>query len=411
MPQIIVNEVEFLPVSTDKLKFYRRLRAAIDHAIALRASIAFWTIDPIYVSPKLSKLLSNSDSFLCTDIHLPTNIDVLDQLAGNKANLLLHLRKIEGDTEIKNTGMPTNLLHSKVLLFDMPDGTAELWVGSHNWTRRALDNINLEASLVLKISQQTKLYQSVINELKNTKDLCTSFNRKDVEYYKWLQGLNETKPLIELEGEDADKLRESEIAIFGTDKSEFNSINKLGTKLSISVINPSSQKEYVYSAVVTTASDSRVGILNIATGVSNSKQRYVLRRNRSFPKLEASSTKLNINLIGDIRCCVGISVSKQLNVQVLEPTQGNKWVTAQDDAFQRRIHKLHSISDAGSGEIELIDQYRTEASDVLERIIIKIPVPKNEFHAPYVETLKQKQETNARSLVTRKILRLSDSVE
>ncbi len=41
---------------------------------------------------------------------------------------------------------PPALLHAKMLLFWMPDGTAELWVGSHDWTKRALLGLNVEAS-------------------------------------------------------------------------------------------------------------------------------------------------------------------------------------------------------------------------------------------------------------------------
>jgi hypothetical protein len=38
-----------------------------------------------------------------------------------------------------------------MLLFWSKDRTAELWVGSHNWTNRAILGLNVEASLVIRV--------------------------------------------------------------------------------------------------------------------------------------------------------------------------------------------------------------------------------------------------------------------
>ena len=44
-----------------------------------------------------------------------------------------------------------------MLLFWGNDGTGELWVGSHNWTKRALLRLNVEAILVVRLKVSSQL--------------------------------------------------------------------------------------------------------------------------------------------------------------------------------------------------------------------------------------------------------------
>ena len=128
--------------------------------------------------------------------------------------MFLHLRKIEGDTENGVKGMPENLLHTKLLLFDMPDGKGELWIGSHNWTKRAILNLNIEASIVIELSQQSVLYNHAKTMLENIKSLSTRFDPNDLEYYIWLQTRDQkTASIIELEGNNAHNLSYTELVI------------------------------------------------------------------------------------------------------------------------------------------------------------------------------------------------------
>ena len=99
---------------------------------------------------------------------------------------------------------PPCLLHAKMLLFWANDGTAELWVGSHNWTKRALLGLNVEASLVVRLAQSSPLFTAAADYLAHMKAIAEPFDLAKVDVYKQLQrrmtkGLT---PVMELEGED-----------------------------------------------------------------------------------------------------------------------------------------------------------------------------------------------------------------
>src|SRR2546425_13350489 len=67
-----------------------RLRRSIEQTGRLCAAIAYWCIDPSTVSDHLVRCLSG-DGFLCVDIHLPTDIDILYKMKLAGANIYLHL--------------------------------------------------------------------------------------------------------------------------------------------------------------------------------------------------------------------------------------------------------------------------------------------------------------------------------
>ena len=86
--------------------------------------------------------------------------------------------------------VPPHLLHPKVLLFNANDGGAELWVGSHNWTARALTGVNIEGSLVIRLQRDAELYVRVAEFLDDVRHRCQAFDAAATDYYKWLQGLD-----------------------------------------------------------------------------------------------------------------------------------------------------------------------------------------------------------------------------
>jgi len=111
------------------------LKSALKHSQLLQASLAYWTVSDRLFGSLLSKALSDTSGFVCVDLHPPTDIDSLATLARKGA----HVRLYCDITTYADTGRkePPCLLHAKKLLFWSKDGTAELWVGSHNWTNRA----------------------------------------------------------------------------------------------------------------------------------------------------------------------------------------------------------------------------------------------------------------------------------
>jgi len=109
-----------------------RLADAIKKAKAMRASIAYWTVATDFVDDLLAQRLSGPDGFLCRRLSPTTDIDQLARLVERGAAVHIHCADLPTPRR-----EPPQLVHSKILFFWMADRTAEIWVGSHNWTRRA----------------------------------------------------------------------------------------------------------------------------------------------------------------------------------------------------------------------------------------------------------------------------------
>lgn len=169
-----------------------RLNESIKKAEALYGAVCFWSIGPDALDERLSELLGQSRSFCIVDIHIPTNFD----------NLLLFYQ--EGGTnfyvfakQIKvKTGeyyLQRHLLHTKMLVFDMPGNQAEVWVGSHNFTKQALRGVNREASMIFSCKQDDPVYLQARTYLKSVlADFdCKPFDPSKLHDYKKLQGIPE----------------------------------------------------------------------------------------------------------------------------------------------------------------------------------------------------------------------------
>ena len=74
-----------------------------------------------------------------------------------------------------------------MLLFWMPDRTAELWIGSHNWTRRALVDLNVECSLIARMADSSALFHTAVEYVEKIKRICEPFELSRIEFYKQLQ--------------------------------------------------------------------------------------------------------------------------------------------------------------------------------------------------------------------------------
>jgi hypothetical protein len=127
--QIGIRNAELLP-RPDSADIKLRLSQSIAQSQTMRAAVAYWTVGPDDVSPLLATRLSHPNSFLCVDVHFPTDLDQIDRLDDRRANVFLHLRHLGMGTETINRGLPHHLMHTKLLLFDMDDGTAEICRGA-----------------------------------------------------------------------------------------------------------------------------------------------------------------------------------------------------------------------------------------------------------------------------------------
>ena len=163
----------------------------------LRMCVAFWTHKPSHIA---IQILKREKSTICADIHKPTDIDKLDALVGRGVkNVFLFLYR----NREKNY-QQTPLLHSKIFLFDFGDGSAEIWMGSQNFTRSALSGINCESIHILKTTVDSKIYSEVDKYIDFIKQCCEDvqgqFDREKKEFYKELQQIRiKSNPLYVLD--------------------------------------------------------------------------------------------------------------------------------------------------------------------------------------------------------------------
>src|SRR5688500_5235303 len=135
------------------------LTAALSFAHHRQAGIGYWTIQDALLGPDLARTLRDDEGFAGVDLHPPTDVDALAALAAQGANLRVYYEGIPTYTAGRRKEPPC-LLHSKMLLFSAEDRTAELWVGSHNWTNRGLLGLNVEASLVVRLRDWSPLFRA-----------------------------------------------------------------------------------------------------------------------------------------------------------------------------------------------------------------------------------------------------------
>lgn len=161
-----------------------RLEELIEQAECLRMPVAYWTIPNNYFGNDLIELLKKKESFACVDISSPTDISELCKLANQckfedkqekppqeKCNLYFYTKSLVWDGKNKQPNNK-NLLHSKVLLFDLPDDLASIWIGSHNWTDRSLIGKNIETSLELCVRKGSDIYNKIQYLLEGIKKDC-----------------------------------------------------------------------------------------------------------------------------------------------------------------------------------------------------------------------------------------------
>jgi hypothetical protein len=226
------------------------LRRRIDNSVRLRAAVAFWTLRPGSLSANLADRLGR-DGFVCVDFHKPTSLPALRELAALGANVHLHLEHPGLDLPAPS-GMPNHLMHAKTMLFDLPDGLAELWVGSHNATSRALGGVNIELSLVVSLRQNAPLYREAEEFLCGVRGRCTGFDVENLDWYEWLQRdrVDSTKTVLYTAGDATVDLSGSLVTLFGDDASHMDGFPRPNKKFNVAVVQGHPDLQTVYAAKV-----------------------------------------------------------------------------------------------------------------------------------------------------------------
>jgi hypothetical protein len=255
------------------------LMAALARARYLQAGIGYWTIADSLLGPDLVRALRDDHGFVCVDLHLPTDVDALAALTEQGAQVRVYHEDIRtfGANGRKE---PPHLLHTKMLLFGSADHTAELWVGSHNWTNRALLGLNVEASLVIRLRDSAPLFRGATAYLAEIRKISAPFDVAQLDFYREVQrrSVPTACPVMELAAEDAGGLAGATVTIFGTDTTDLAPLDAMRA-VHVALVDRATGTEHVYTAVILhagllAASDAAAG------GLSFSPRRSVFRRGR-----------------------------------------------------------------------------------------------------------------------------------
>ncbi len=219
---------------------------------------AFWSI-PIdfFAGNAMANAIKKNNSFFCADIQKPTNIDnIAEYVKAGATEVYLHKYREHPDDYTKNT----NLLHSKILLFNFENEPSEIWLGSHNMTGRAINGNNLEASISIKCSQDDNIYKTIKKYLEDIrKDFCIKFKLDEIEGYKKAQMRDAWKELdglnlyytITLFGKEMGNLEEEVIIqLLSLEDVEFSKFKIIESKVYLHAYDIYSKESFLYECSV-----------------------------------------------------------------------------------------------------------------------------------------------------------------
>ena len=309
----------------------------------VKGCVAYWTIFPENL-PALIDSLRREGSFYVVDLRLPTNVDALAAFVREGANIYIFHPYLK--TRLQEG--PKGLLHAKMILMDFEQNFAELWVGSHNMTKRALFGINLEASLKVNTSSDSPLYRNSLFQLEALKSSpdVEKFDLDKVDYYKMLQGKDELEEdemevyVIKIAGEHIANLPDERMfQILSSNNRDINKIRSaIGeSKVIIQATDISERKEYLFWATIpqSGALDKEI---DKSTGITFSPRRLARRIEKVIPILQPS-TEIDPHILRQF----GFFVNIEIISGPLSPTS---------KISQKKPTPVHSYNDATLEELK-----------------------------------------------------------
>jgi|GEM_PF-2055901 len=308
----------------------------------MQGSVAYWTLKSNYFGTDLTRNLSHHNGFICVDLHAPTSVANICDLRQAGANVFLHMGKLAPRSAFAVPGLPPHLLHSKLLVFNFQNSHAEIWVGSHNWTERALLGINVDASTILHVKLGSDIHMQVTNYLNWMKDqLCKPVLPHLKLHYEALQGQPlETVDVIWLEGEFVGSLSGQAITVFGTDMEEASSLNRVGRGLKLEVTDSGNGAVFIYDAQILQSGrldDANPRIEATVEDISFGNRRFAFRASGRYSRLESSQV-LPSNVISQSKYFVTIGIDSQITGWLSEPAKSNElWENDPNSALEKRL--------------------------------------------------------------------------
>lgn len=344
-----ILDVSLLPRPNDA-DIKERLARSIARATTMRAAVAYWTVGPNDVSPLLPTRLGDNGSFLCVDVHFPTDLNQIDQLNARGANVYLHLRHLGIGTETVNRGLPQHLMHTKLLLFDLDDGTSEIWVGSHNWTLRALGGPNVESSLVLHVSRESEIYADTAATLEHIHGLCRRFQHNELDQYKQLQGqqkddgAGDPVPVIELRSRQAGNIHGA-VALFGKRidgwRDDWQLLRDIEQEVILKVTDSDNGQVFLYAAMIL-HSGLQIAANPNAGGLAFSKRLYAVIDGHDTPIFEGPARPPETTLHESAYFVTLQLVRPLADAHVVESLPADKrWMKTADDPLISRMRPEH----------------------------------------------------------------------
>lgn len=324
-----VSDIEFVP-AFDHREVVGRLQSAILGSNRLRAAVAYWCLGISELGAGLVERLSG-DGFLCVDIHLPTDIDRLCQMKLAGANVYLYLLNPNPQPGELKSKVPLHLLHPKQLLFDYADEPAELWVGSHNWTARALTGVNIEASLRVRLTSESKLYEDAADFLNAIRANCVPFDVTAVNYYKWLQQSDQEEEIwvVELRGTRSLLDAERKLTIFGKSDQDYRSLKIVDKNIVISLLDEPSGQEILYEAAI-----GDTGRSPKQRGVTLNARLYAAHDGSPRPQLQGPKVP-DTPVVNAATSWATVDIVDELFGATYEIPPRERWITTADTGYDR----------------------------------------------------------------------------
>ena len=384
-----IIDIAFLP-PWDAPEIKKRLLRSLEKASAMRGAVAYWTVGADFLGPLLAARLANPNGYICVDIHLPTDLDELARLASRGAEVRIYCVEIPTRSE-NNKKEPPYLMHAKTLLFWMSGGTAELWVGSHNWTNRALLGLNVECTLVLRLRHSSPLFSDAVIYLDKVRTLCSRLDAARLDFYKQLQRdlAEKTVPFVELEGPEAQSLQDATISVFGSDVRDLDELGTIGRDVYVSIFHELTGVQYHYEAEVLGAGQMMAS--NPAAGNTFFEpRRFAFRHGRKFPRL-VPNQQIGTDIISNAHYFVTLHLKKlDPLLQALDPPL-----------------KTDAWLESPGGESPLLR--RMDPNDVKTLFRGKVPIVRkpSESREAYAEMpdLVERRNLPEHGFIVRKILR------
>lgn len=321
------------------------------------------------------------------------------------------------------------LLHSKVMLFDLPQNKAEIWVGSMNFTKAAIHGFNVESITVVTCLQTDPFYIEVMEFLNFLKvELCHKYDLSvpnNFNYYIALQSGSVSKAVLatlnfgqeekvmSFIGENINKIMKDDIIVLYFKVQISKNMFQLGGRVYLQIADHSLNHDYLFEAIVDGLAEHEENKTGIDF-IGKKRFSYILEMCGSF--LE-ESTDLNHKYQFETESWVTLKIVRPIETFEVryKPNQEelNLWRTDSENSYARimnidekvNIDVKYAERDFKNVEIRKIRvfeelRYKYEAMRSLSELIIQRNTGRSTANIP---NLILDNDSKSMSIVTRLI--------